>query len=65
MIVAWFYAMFGWLCLRLFLWSGSWLWPIIDIYAPDGEDEPPRAMIFARDNATLDSILRGQTDPDA
>ena len=51
--------------LHVFLWSGTKLWGVLNIYAPDGEGDDVRAMIFCDTEITLNKILRGYTNPDA
>lgn len=32
--------------IHLFMWSGTKLFPYVDLYAPDGEDEPVKGITF-------------------
>jgi hypothetical protein len=40
----------------LFLWSGTRLFPFVDLYSPGSENDPVQGIAFCADEATWDRM---------
>ena len=53
------------LLMRVFLWSGSKLFPFVSVFAPSGDDGTVKAVHFAEDERALMESCREILSEDA